>query len=126
MERRSFLRGVFGGVTAGGIILAAPAKELEAFAAPLVANQPLIIDPMSDLDVGIGQRLYNEHGESVAVVTAFHVKPEFVHFRGLHGPLPRSTFRAGETMFLEAQVFADKVELEYRLDELTRIGLRRG
>ncbi len=73
MERRSFLRGIFGGVTAAGLIVKATPADVEAFAAPLQPKEPLLIGPppLSILDVG--ECLYNAEGEQVAIVTGISV-----------------------------------------------------
>jgi len=42
MNRRNFLSGVFGGVTAAGLIVAAKPAEIERYAAELVPETPLL------------------------------------------------------------------------------------
>jgi hypothetical protein len=72
MERRSFLQGLFGGVTAGGLILKASPREIEAFAAPLAPEQPVILDAIPvtpNFDRGIV--LYNARGERVLEVQSY-------------------------------------------------------
>lgn len=73
MDRRSFLKGAFGGVVAGGLILQATDAEVAAFANPLKRDEPLIVDtpaqPNTDGFPIVGKHLYNEHGEMVALVT---------------------------------------------------------
>lgn len=71
-SRRSFLRGVFGGVVSGGLIVAATPKEISAFTKPLKQDAPLMLDrpPMVQRGVASGMHLYNELGELVAVITA--------------------------------------------------------
>lgn len=73
MERRGFLKGVFGGITSAGIIIAGQPRALELFAAPLVKDEPLIVESPPLVSHGIGEYLYNEHGERVAVVTHINV-----------------------------------------------------
>jgi hypothetical protein len=128
MERRSFLRGVFGGVTASGLILSASPKEIEAFAAPLEPKQPLVVDPVQAFTrqtIEIGEHLYNERGECVAVTTGFRYFrdiEELDHIPG-HGR-PRTVFVRSEEIFLDARVLAHSVEMEYRRNDLTRVRLR--
>jgi hypothetical protein len=68
MQRRGFLQGLFGGLTATGLIVAATPKEIEAFAAPLVKDEPLVLDAPMRWQPELGQHLYNERGELVAFV----------------------------------------------------------
>jgi len=73
INRRSFLKGAFGGVVAGGMILRATEADIAAFAMPLKHNEPLLVDiPPTSNKEGfpiVGKHLYNEHGEMVAMVT---------------------------------------------------------
>lgn len=76
MERRSFLKGVFGGVTAAGVVVAASQAEIAAFASPLVKDAPIVLDvPSANPAIGAGEHLYNASGDLVAVVrsVSFHV-----------------------------------------------------
>lgn len=76
MERRGFIRGVFGGITSAGLLIGGARDEIEAFAAPLVKQAPLVIDiePLQRSGpIGHGEHLYNSRGELVAVVTAVHL-----------------------------------------------------
>ncbi len=70
-DRRGFLRGLFGGVAAGGLIVSATPREIEAFTAPMTKGQPLLIDkpPVSAVPIYSGLHLYNAEGEVVAYVT---------------------------------------------------------
>ena len=72
MERRGFLRGLFGGITSAGLIIAAQPQDVAAFAAPLAENDPVLLDatPLAPI-VACGDHLYNQRGEFVAVVTQF-------------------------------------------------------
>jgi hypothetical protein len=75
MERRGFLRGLFGGLTSAGLLIAAEPQELAAFASPLGVDDPVVLDaaPVAPI-VGEGDHLYNARGELVAVVrTLQHV-----------------------------------------------------
>lgn len=75
MERRGFLKGVFGGVTSAGLLITGNISDIEAFAAPLVKQTPLLIDnaPPTTRHVESGEHLYNSRGELVAIVTAVRV-----------------------------------------------------
>lgn len=71
MDRRNFLQGVFGGVTAAGLIVSAKASEISAYAHGLAPNTPLLIDqpPAITPQIGLAEHLYNSRGELVAMVT---------------------------------------------------------
>lgn len=70
MDRRGFLRGIFGGVAAGGLIVAATPQEIEAFSSPLAREQPLSVHPVEPVKpVEVGGELYNAEGELVAYIT---------------------------------------------------------
>jgi hypothetical protein len=73
IERRGFLKGLFGGVTSAGLIIAATPKEIEAFAAPLVKDAPvtLLQEPprWRNGPSTTGEILYNDRGEAVAIIT---------------------------------------------------------
>jgi hypothetical protein len=69
-NRRNFLKGILGGVTATGLIIAAKPEEIAAFSRPLAKDAELVIDiPAPSPATNIGERLYNERGELVAMVT---------------------------------------------------------
>jgi hypothetical protein len=70
MERRDFLKGVFGGVTAAGVVIAAEPAVVSAFASAVEAQAPVHIGvPRGPFGlVGVGELLYNGRGEVVAVV----------------------------------------------------------
>lgn len=68
MDRRKFLQGTFGGVTAGGIILAAGAPDIEAFVAMAKKDEPLIAAPGQFAGVEVGLILFNYLHQPVAVV----------------------------------------------------------
>jgi hypothetical protein len=70
MDRRGFLQGVFGGVTATGLIVAASPGDVEAFAAMLAADAPVILDVPPLPASHVGEHLYNARGECVAVITS--------------------------------------------------------
>lgn len=81
MFRRSFLKGVIGGVTSAGLVVAATPREIEAFASA-VGDGPVVLDAGRPLGISaiasaqeaisgvhVGQALYNERGDLVACVT---------------------------------------------------------
>lgn len=78
MNRRGFLQGLFGGVTAAGVIVAAKPSEIEAFTAPLVKDAPIFVDVPRAQPVGAGEHLYNARGELVAVVMEISLSREAI------------------------------------------------
>lgn len=70
MDRRGFLKGAFGGVTAAGLIIAANADDIAAFASPLGRDASLVLDAPAALPATVGEHLYNARGELVAIITA--------------------------------------------------------
>ncbi len=81
MERRGFISGLFGGVTAAGLIVKATQADLEAFASPLKANAPIVLDTPRSATTTVGEHLYNSRGELVAVVTDVTVSIGLDHGR---------------------------------------------
>lgn len=74
MDRRGFLKGVFGGVTAAGLVVAASPDEIRAFTQPLASHAPLMLAPVpKQQGIDLGEHLYNAKGELVAVVTAVNI-----------------------------------------------------
>jgi hypothetical protein len=69
MERRGFLKGLFGGVTSAGLIVTATPQEIEAFASPLKKHAPLVLDQPSVSVTGSGEHIYNSRGEVVGIIT---------------------------------------------------------
>jgi hypothetical protein len=78
MNRRGFIHGLFGGVTAAGLIVAANPKEIEAFATSVPPDSPVMLDQPTPKRafVDAGEHLYNGRGELVAIVTSFTVTRE--------------------------------------------------
>jgi hypothetical protein len=76
MNRRGFLQGVFGGVTAAGVIVAASPAEVEAFASPLARQTPLVVEHPSVQFAHLGEFLYNARGECVAAITRLDIVRE--------------------------------------------------
>jgi hypothetical protein len=72
MERRGFLRGLFGGIVGAGVVVTATPKEIATFAAPLAEQTPIVIEAPAIPVVGCGDHLYNDRGELVAIVTNVH------------------------------------------------------
>lgn len=89
MDRRGFLKGVFGGVAAGGVIVAASPEQIEAFASPLAKEAPLALSPVvTQRQTSLpssGQHLYNEHGELVAIVTEMTITKPVERWDSLDG-----------------------------------------
>lgn len=84
MDRRNFLQGVFGGVAATGLIIAAKPNDIEAFAGPLRKGAPLLLDKptVNPKVVTFGEHLYNSRGEVVAYVTDISVIAEKLDVTG--------------------------------------------
>jgi hypothetical protein len=71
MNRRGFLKGVIGGVTATGLVVTASADEIAAFAAPLKHDSPVMVDvpsPPAEQMPPDWTHLYNSSGQLVALV----------------------------------------------------------
>lgn len=70
MERRSFIKGVFGGVTAGGIILASGEDDIAAFVSQVQRNEPMVAcpEPLGVSQVAPGEMLFNHLGRPVAII----------------------------------------------------------
>lgn len=72
MERRGFIRGLFGGIVGSGIVVTASPEEIAQFASPLSAGAPIVAEAPDVMPVGCGDHLYNDRGELVAIVTHIH------------------------------------------------------
>lgn len=95
MERRGFLKGLFGGITSAGLIVTATPAEIEAFAQPLKKDEP--IDLRRQAPVGVvspGETLYNALGEQVAVITGIDISTPHVDITSYLGD-QREFFIAG-------------------------------
>lgn len=79
MDRRSFLRGTFGGVTASGLVLAGSLNDIELFAsdtkpgeALVISPVPGVMDPPIPAAIGysgdIGMLVFNHKGEPLGVI----------------------------------------------------------
>lgn len=70
MERRSFLKGVFGGATAGGILITACQADVDAFVATVKKNDKIVSSPLMVSGGGfpLGMVLYDHLGRPVAIV----------------------------------------------------------
>ncbi len=69
--RRGFLKGVFGGITAAGLVVLASEADVAAFArvgtgAPVAVAAAPVWDGVVP---GFGDTLYDAHGRKVAIVT---------------------------------------------------------
>lgn len=69
MDRRNFLQGVLGGVTAGGLVIAASPVDIQAFTSTIAPGSPVALGVGAGLGVRVGDHLYNASGHLVAVVT---------------------------------------------------------
>jgi hypothetical protein len=78
VERRNFLKGVFGGVTAAGLIVTAGPSEIAAFASPLVRDAPIVLDASPVSTVKPYENLYNSRGELVAIVRRVDISREMI------------------------------------------------
>lgn len=76
MERRGFLKGLFGGVAAGGLIVAAKPEEIAAFAGGVQPGDAVAVQVPSAVDLQAGSPLYNGKGELVAHVRTINVRRE--------------------------------------------------
>ena len=79
MERRNFLRGVFGGVAAGGLILKATDADVAHFASGLGMGSP--VEAAYNIKPGIaelGNFVYDHKGAILGVISDFHYQ------RGVH------------------------------------------
>lgn len=73
MGRRGFLKGVFSGVAAGGIVIAAGIPDTQAFMEQVRIGDPVaaaVDPPLTQL--APGSYLYNQRDRIVAVVTSVH------------------------------------------------------
>lgn len=69
-DRRRFLKGAFGGVTAAGLLIVGP--DVGAFAECVVPGEDIVcshLPPAPFEGVDIGNILFNYKGEPVAVIT---------------------------------------------------------
>ncbi len=88
LGRRSFLKGAFGGVVTGGLIVQATNADVAMFAHALKPDEPLMLDtpptPNKDGFPIVGKHLYNEHGEIVAMVTEVVVSSNHMDISSFH------------------------------------------
>lgn len=70
MERRKFLKGVLGGVVAGGIIVSATDADIMAFTnqGVGVGDQLEAASPLANPIIDLGHMLFNSDGQPVAVI----------------------------------------------------------
>lgn len=70
MDRRSFLRGTFGGVAAGGILIAAADTDLAAFAAATRPGTPLeaVGPPEGPVLPQLGHVVFNSDHQPIGVI----------------------------------------------------------
>jgi hypothetical protein len=94
---------VFGGVTAAGVIVAASPADIAAFASPMAKDAPLVLDVPPMKASSVGEHLYNDRGEVVAVIRSidFHRQSiDVTMFRDSHqasmpGPLDFDIYAQG-------------------------------
>lgn len=67
MERRGFLKGLLGSVTAAGIIVEATPADVERFAG--VRGAPVALAAVPAMPMELGEYLFNEAGQRVAIIT---------------------------------------------------------
>src|SRR6187431_1514404 len=69
LDRRGFLKGLIGGVTAAGVVVAASQTEIAAFGSALAKDAPIVLTPSPAEGSLVGHHLYNKRGEIVAIIT---------------------------------------------------------
>lgn len=84
MDRRNFLKGTFGGVTAGGIILAAGIPDTEAFVEQVKIGDPIAASPAITNAPwpNIGEYVFNHQGLIIGVVTGVKANTEIIDVTG--------------------------------------------
>ena len=102
IERRRFLQGVFGGVTAAGVIVAATPAEIAALT-PLVADHPVVLDtaPPVIVPTHVGEHLYNARGEVVGLIDRVSVDRDTIETTTL-GDVGRRFIQGMERIRIEA------------------------
>lgn len=102
LSRRGFM-GVFGGITAAGLIVKATPQEIQAFTAPLVPDAPLALGAPSGTSsaLNIGELVFNSRGEIIGVVEGIEYSVEAVDDTRLGDTYQR--FRPGR-MHMRLQV----------------------
>ncbi len=74
MNRRNFITGVFGGVTAAGLIIKSPDM---AFGAPMPEPEsPLIIAPPAFANADAGQMVFDSNGNPLGIIQSVHYNRE--------------------------------------------------
>lgn len=88
MDRRSFLRGTFGGVVAGGIIVAASDAEIAKFASGVIPETPIDLSPKPNDEVWaqMGEWVYNHKGQIIGVVNDIEVSDKPVGITSFANP----------------------------------------
>lgn len=71
MDRRNFLKGTFGGVAAGGIVIAAGLPDTQAFVEQVKIGDPVAaaITPIGAEWPNIGEVVFNHLGQPIGVVS---------------------------------------------------------
>lgn len=81
MERRNFIKGVFGGVAAGALIVNASDAEVLEFANPLKIGDPIqtaVTPNRGDLMVRSGEVVFNSEGKIIGVITDVRVSTQYI------------------------------------------------
>jgi len=89
MERRSFIKGIFGGVAATGLIIKASAEDITKFASSnpegtgvvSVADDPVHV---SGAFMQTGEVLYSHDGKPVGVFTGYETKAHMVDMASMN------------------------------------------
>lgn len=68
MNRRGFLQGVFGGVTAAGVLVCASPEEIAAYASPMAQNDPVLLGATSKSETSVGEFAYNASGQVIGII----------------------------------------------------------
>src|SRR4051812_11277787 len=80
MDRRNFIKGTFGGIVAGGVIVAATDADIATFASNNRVDSPVDVNPQPELlqpeGVRYGEVLYNINGQPVGIVRSINFHRE--------------------------------------------------
>lgn len=70
MDRRSFLRGTFGGVVAGGVIVTASDADILKFATTIKPDMPVDLNPQYEAHAWarFGEIVLNSKGQPIGVI----------------------------------------------------------
>lgn len=93
MDRRSFLKGTFGGVVAGGVIVAATDADIKAFATHITPDMPMDVSPQYEAHAWarFGEVVYNERRQPIGIVRNIEVN---------NNPISVQSFDSGFVQFM--------------------------